>query len=242
MTKSSLRRLAACASVVLILSTGGMGFANENAVQDKDIRKANASRYDEMARGVNAPIYDYYARRIKAKTGITKGVCLDAGSGGGYLGLALARITDLTFIFLDISQNALSKAKEHIVEDGLQKRARTLLADVHSIPLPDGSVDLVISRGSIHFWKDPGVALKEIYRILAPGGMTYIGGGKGTPEMQAQIRARLKEMGREKEWFRGGAGQRVQRDYDAILKATGIPNYEVITGGEAPGFWIVIKK
>ncbi len=34
----------------------------------------------------------------------------------------------------------------------------------------------------------------------------------------------------------------MQRDYDVILKATGIPNYEVMTGGEAPGFWIVIKK
>lgn len=242
--RNSLKGLIVCMSLILILGAGSVGFAEEGvaAAPDRNVRKRNASSYDEMARGVNSPVYEYYARRIKMKTGITRGVCLDAGSGGGYLGLALARITDLDFIFLDISQNALDKAEEHIIEDGLQKRAKTLLADVHSIPLPDGSVNLVISRGSIHFWKDPGRALKEIYRILAPGGMTYIGGGKGTPEIQAQIKARLKAMGRPAKWSGKGAGQRVQRDYDAILKAAGIPDYEVITGGEAPGFWIVMKK
>jgi len=238
-TKVILKRLVGCASLILILGAVGMGFAKENAVQDKDIGKASASRYDETARGVNAPIYDYYAQQIKTKTGITKGVCLDAGSGGGYLGLALARITDLTFIFLDISENALNKAKEHIAEDGLRERARTLLADVHSIPLPDGSVDLVISRGSIHFWKDPAAALKEIYRILAPGGRTYVGGGKGTPEIQAQIKAKLKAMGREKEWFDKGPGQRLQRDYDAIMKSAGISDYTIIRDA---GFWIVMRK
>lgn len=238
-TKVTLKHLVGCASLILILGAGGMGFAKENAVQDKNIGKAGVSRYDETARGVNAPIYDYYAQQIKTKTGITKGVCLDAGSGGGYLGLALARITDLTFIFLDISENALNKAKEHIAEDGLRERARTLLADVHSIPLPDGSVDLVISRGSIHFWKDPAAALKEIYRILAPGGRTYVGGGKGTPEIQAQIKARLKAMGREKEWFDKGPGQRLQRDYDAIMKSAGISDYTIIRDA---GFWIVMRK
>ena len=87
--------------------------------------------------------------------------------------------------------------KKHIVEDGLQKRARTIVADVHKIPLPDGSINLVISRGSIPFWKDPAVALKEIYRVLAPGGRVYVGGGRGTPEMQARMQAKLKEMGKE---------------------------------------------
>ena len=149
------------------------------------------------ARGINAPMYDYYAEKIKEKTGITKGVCLDVGSGGGYLGLSLAKITDLDFIFLDISEKALERAKVHIVEDGLQNRAKTLLADVHSIPLEDGSIDLVISRGSIPFWKYPAKALQEIYRVLAPGGKAYVGGGKGSPEIRkliAEKTAKLKKV------------------------------------------------
>jgi SAM-dependent methyltransferase len=195
-------------------------------------------------------MYAYYAQKIKEKTGITKGVCIDVGSGGGYLGLALAKITDLDFIFLDISADMLEKARLHIAEDGLQKRAKTLLADVHSIPLPDGSVNLIISRGSIPFWKDPAKALKEIYRILAPGGQAYVGGGRGTPEIQAQIAAKRKELGMgpgdrsKQKGDKGPAGKgpggMAQRNYEEILKATGITNYAIDKGDD--GMWIQMWK
>jgi ubiquinone/menaquinone biosynthesis C-methylase UbiE len=194
--KNNMRNFIIFISIFMILCVYQTAFAQEKPLQDRDKpKKMNAAGYDETARGINAPMYDYYAKVIKEKTGIIKGVCLDVGSGGGYMGLALAKITDLDFIFLDISADMLEKAKLHIVEDGLQKRAKTLLADVHSIPLPDGSINLVISRGSIPFWKDPALALKEIYRVLAPGGKAYVGGGRGTPEVKAQIEAKRKEMG-----------------------------------------------
>jgi ubiquinone/menaquinone biosynthesis C-methylase UbiE len=93
----------------------------------------------------------------------------------------------MSFVFLDISGTALEKARAHIVEDGLGNRAITPSAAVHRIPPADGSVNLVISRGSIPFWNDPVVALKEIYRILTPDGMAYVGGGRGTPEIRKLI-------------------------------------------------------
>jgi SAM-dependent methyltransferase len=210
--------------------------------------KMNVSNYDQIARGVNAPIYDYYARKIKEKTGIAKGVCLDAGSGGGYLGLALAKITELDFIFLDISADALEKAKLHICEEGLEKRAKALLADVHRIPLARGSVNLAVSRGSTPFWKDPALALKEIYRVLAPGGMAYVGGGRGTPEMQALIKEDMVRLGIN--WRQGPgpgktsgkrwAGRLPERDYDPILKSADIPTYEAKRGDD--GMWIHMWK
>ncbi len=248
------RCLVVCMSVFLTLCLCHTVFAEEKSGQDKDAsKKINVSRYDESARGVSAPMYDYYAKVIKEKTGITKGTCLDVGSGGGYMGLALAKITDLNFIFLDISADALEKAKAHIIEDGLQKRAKTLLADVHSIPLADGSVNLVISRGSIPFWKDPAKALKEIYRVLAPGGKAYVGGGRGTPEIQAQIAAKRKELGMEStdrpmpdkdSKDKGppdkGPGKFPQRDYEQFLKDTGITKYSINKGDD--GMWIQMWK
>lgn len=247
--ESRMRGLIVSVGIILILCVFHTGFAGEEAVQDKDAsKKMNVSRYDETARGINAPMYAYYAEQIKKKTGITKGVCLDVGSGGGYMGLALAKITDLDFIFLDISADALEKAKLHIVEDGLQKRAKTLLADVHSIPLSDGSINLVISRGSIPFWKDPAKALKEIYRVLAPGGKAYVGGGRGTPEVRAQVEAKRKELGMEpqfgpkprKDSNDKGPGRIPQRNYEEILKNTGIVNYTMNRGDD--GMWIQIWK
>jgi len=245
--KRNLRRWIMCVSVFLALCISNTVGAEEKTGQDNEVsKKAAVSQYDEsIKRAVNAPMYNYYAQKIKEKTGIIKGVCLDVGSGGGYLGLALVKITDLDFIFLDISPEAIEKVKANIVADGLQKRARTIVADVHKIPLPDGSVNLVISRGSIPFWKDPGTAFKEIYRVLAPGGKAYIGGGKGTPEIQAQIAAKRKELGMEPQFKLNldkdakvkGPRKFPPRDYNEILKGTGITTYTANKGE-----WILIWK
>jgi ubiquinone/menaquinone biosynthesis C-methylase UbiE len=76
-----------CICIFLIFCVCYGAFTEDNTRQDKDVsKKMNISRYDEAARGMNAPMYAYYAQKIKEKTGITKGVCLDVGSGGGYLG------------------------------------------------------------------------------------------------------------------------------------------------------------
>ena len=178
------------------------------------------SRYDESARR-NTPMYDYYAKKIKEATGITEGECLDVGSSGGYLGLALAKVTDLSVTFLDISAEGLERAEKHIVEDGLTGRAKTLHADVQDIPLPDESVNLVISRGSIPFWADPAKGLQEIHRVLVPGGQACIVLGRGSPEMRAEREAMRKQEGKE-DGPRRGPRNIPRHDYEEILKKTGI--------------------
>jgi SAM-dependent methyltransferase len=207
-------------------------------------RKMNVAEYDKTAREINAPLYRYYAQKILEKTGITRGVCLDAGCGGGYLGLALAKMTRFSFIFLDKSSEMLERAALHIIEDKLGRRAGTLLADVHSIPLDDQSVDLVISRGSMPFWEDPGTAFKQIHRILAPGGRAYMGGGRGSSEIREEIAARMKQAGKEMPGMkccgdgssRGPHGRRAHRDYGGFLETAGITNYAVNRGDD--GVWV----
>jgi ubiquinone/menaquinone biosynthesis C-methylase UbiE len=194
----------------------------------------NVSHYDETARGINSPMYAYYAEKIREKTAITQGVCLDVGSSGGYLGLALAKITDLVITFLDISAEGLERAKQHIVEEGIAMRATTLLADVHQIPLADSSVNLVISRGSIPFWADPAKALKEIHRVLVPGGEACVICGRGTPEIQAVIKSRRGDAARK------GPLNIPKRDYEDILKKTGIGRVSFNRGDD--GFWIRLWK
>jgi len=235
--------------MTLALCVAHASSAQQQAEQNGETsRKMRVSKYDETARGLNAPIYAYYADQIKSKTAITKGLCVDVGSGGGYLGLALARISNLNFIFLDLSPQALEKAKAHIAEDGLQQRARTLVADVHSIPLEDGSVDLVISRGSLPFWKGPVKAFQEIERILAPGGQAYVGGGRGTPAIREQIAARREALGKPRpDWEKrkdgvppGAPSRMMNRDFNEIMKQTGIANFAVNRGDD--GLWIRIWK
>lgn len=150
--------------------------------------------YNEAALGVNAPIYAYYADRIVARTGVVAGTCLDLGCGGGYLGLALARITALNCVFLDQSPEMLACAEENIVEFGCAHRARTLRGQAQSIPLADSCVDLAISRGSVPFWDDLAAAFAEIHRVLRPGGHAYIGGGLGDPSTRAEMEERRRRL------------------------------------------------
>ncbi len=149
------------------------------------MNRSDMTTYNDVALTVNAPIYAYYAERILEKTGIREGVCLDVGCGGGYLGLALANITGLEFLFLDHSAEMLQPAAENIRTCNLEGRARIIRAAVQEIPLEDDTVDLVISRGSLPFWGELGAAFSEIRRVLKKDGHAYIGGGLGPAEMRS---------------------------------------------------------
>ncbi|HOC44995.1 MAG TPA: class I SAM-dependent methyltransferase [Syntrophorhabdaceae bacterium] len=200
----------------------------------------NVLEFDRIAREVFAPVYRFIAEKIKVKTGVTEGLCVDLGAGGGYLGIELAKITDLKMYLLDSSLEMVDIARDNIINAGLAKRLRAIHGDVHNMLMPDSSVDLVVSRGSVFFWEDTTKAFREIYRVLAPRGIAYIGGGLGSPEIRKQVVAKLKEMGREFPL----AGKKGKKDHQALfrraLKDAGITNCSVIRS-EA-GLWIVIRK
>lgn len=204
------------------------------------MKPADASTYNSIALGINAPVYTYYAGRILKKTGIESGICLDVGCGGGYLGLALARITRLNFVFLDKSQEMLGYAEENIASGCLKARASTLLGEVQAIPLPDESVDLVISRGSVPFWDDLTTAFREINRVLKAEGRAYVGGGLGDPETRDAVRKRLENEYTE---WQGGRPKPLRHDvrhYSNAIKSAGIESFTVTRGDE--GTWIELWK
>ena len=74
----------------------------------------NAVEFDRIAREVFAPVYPVLAEQIVNRIGITRGRGLDIGCGGGYLGLALTRITELEMILFDESQDMLNLAQGYI--------------------------------------------------------------------------------------------------------------------------------
>lgn len=204
------------------------------------MNEADVPTYNQVALGVNAPVYAYYAGRILEKTGITTGTCLDAGCGGGYLGLALSEITDLEFVFLDKSPEMLRCAAENIRARGISGRGRTILAQVQQIPLEDSSVDLVISRGSVPFWDDLPAAFRAIKRILKPGGSAYIGGGLGPPQMRDSLREQVRRD--HPEWHTGehAIPRRETREYEEALLAAGIDVFAITRNDE--GMWIQFGK
>ena len=164
--------------------------------------REGAQRMDRIAKTAFAPVYPVIAEQILDRCGISRGRCLDVGSGPGSLGIALARASDLAVTLLDSSPEMLAVAEGNIREAGLSGRLSLLRGDVHAIPLPAGSVDLVVSRGSVFFWEDLPRAFSEIYRVLAPGGKTYVGGGFGTAELRDAVLAAMAKENPDWKSFR----------------------------------------
>jgi len=200
----------------------------------------NAVEYDQTAGKLFAPVYPVIAEQIINVTGKSHGKCLDIGTGPGYLGIAVAKLTNLEVCLFDISENALQLATKKIAGEGLAHRMGTLLGDVHNIPLGDSSIDLVISRGSFLFWKNKPKAFAEIYRILAPGGYAYVGGGFGTDELRAEIEQKRKEGNDSWEEKRKKlTGENFGEKIVEALMMANIPDFKISMEG---GLWIIMRK
>lgn len=201
----------------------------------------NAVEFDKIAREVFAPVYPVIAEQIKHKTGIIRGTCLDIGCGGGYLGIAMTGITELDVYLFDASQEMLKIAAGNIASRGLEQRIQTLPGDVHKIPLDDNSIDLVISRGSVFFWRDRQKAFQEIHRVLKPGGVAFVGGGFGTEALKEQITSVMEKKNKNwREKLKKNIGENAVEGFAETLRKAGIITFE-IDRNEA-GLWIIIRR
>ena len=94
-----------------------------------------------------------------------RGLWVDLGSGSGGLGFALVQKSESAVALVEPNAGALVKAVERARSEGLAGRVVPIVGTAEKIPLPDASVDLVVSRGSIFFWGDPPQGLREVYRV-----------------------------------------------------------------------------
>jgi SAM-dependent methyltransferase len=96
---------------------------------------------------------------------------LDLGSGGGLDVLLSARRVGPTgkAIGLDMTDEMLTLARDHAAQAGATN-VEFLAGQIEHIPLPDGSVDVVISNCVITLSADKAAVFAEIARVLRPGG------------------------------------------------------------------------
>jgi ubiquinone/menaquinone biosynthesis C-methylase UbiE len=103
----------------------------------------------------------------------TPSTVLDVGAGTGRLLLALAaRWPDARIVALDGSAGMLSVARQRVAQawPGRYPAFEWLVAEASSMPLPDGSIDLVTVAFVLELVDDRRRLLREIARVLRPGG------------------------------------------------------------------------
>jgi SAM-dependent methyltransferase len=124
--------------------------------------------------------YPYVVQDVLAFTKPQKGFWVDLGAGKGQVAIPLIEATGNPVVMVDPKRESMAEGLKIARENGIEDRLFAVVGVAEDMPLLDNSVDLLVSRGSIFFWDDPVKGLKEVYRVLRPGGKAYVGGGAGS--------------------------------------------------------------
>lgn len=205
-----------------------------------------------------AALPDYYqtvAQDIMEYADREDGIWMDIGCGNGGLGLAAASLCQAMLLLVDPNEQALEKALAAATERGLQSRVVPLISHAESLPLPACSLDVVISRGSFFFWKDKARGLREIHRVLRPGGKAMIGGGLGSRYPQWARQEFIRRQRRSQEGMSDAekdafALARHPDTFRRLAEEAGLSRFEVIGEGGLDaddtnagiGIWLRFEK
>jgi SAM-dependent methyltransferase len=149
-------------------------------------------------------------------------VVLDLGSGGGIDVLLSARRVGPTgkAYGLDMTDEMLALARENQRQAGITN-AEFLKGDIEAIPLPDASVDVIISNCVINLSADKRRALLEAFRVLKPGGRFAVSDVVVRGELPAPLR-RSMEL-----WVGCVAGALTEAEFRALLREVGFVDVDI---------------
>ncbi len=147
---------------------------------------------------------------------------LDLGSGGGIdVLLSARRVGPTGFAYgLDMTDEMLALAERNRVAAGAAN-VRFLKGHIEEIPLPEASVDVIVSNCVINLSPDKGRVLREAFRVLRPGGRLAVSDmvlqGTFPPEIRRDIES----------WAGCVAGALEEGEYRRLLAEAGFGHVEI---------------
>ena len=150
-------------------------------------------------------------------------VVLDLGSGAGADALISARRVAPSgkAIGLDMTDEMLELARRNAVDAGVGN-VEFLKGYIEEIPLPDESVDVVISNCVINLSGDKQKVLDETARVLRSGGRFAVSDVIADPDMDAATRADMRE------WTGCIAGALTREEFEQALRSAGLTDVEIV--------------
>ena len=151
-------------------------------------------------------------------------IVLDLGSGGGIdVFLSARRVGPSGKVYgLDMTDEMLDLARENQRQAGVDN-VEFLKGDIQSIPLPDASVDVVISNCVINLAPDKSRVLAEAFRVLKPGGRFAVSDVVVRGAVSPEVRRHMEL------WVGCIAGALEETDYAEKLRAVGFKDVDVET-------------
>ena len=149
-------------------------------------------------------------------------IVLDLGSGGGIdVLLSARRVGPAGKAYgLDMTDEMLALAEENKRKSGISN-VEFLRGEIENIPLPDNSVDVVISNCVINLSANKDRVLAEAFRVLKPGGRFAVSDVVTRGEMLPEIRKSVLM------WVGCVAGALEENNYKSKLAAAGFENVDI---------------
>jgi arsenite methyltransferase len=149
---------------------------------------------------------------------------LDLGSGGGLDVLLSARRVGPTgkAYGLDMTEEMLALAEENKLKSGLTN-VEFLKGEIENIPLPDNTVDVIVSNCVINLSGDKDRVLREAFRVLKPGGRFAISDVVVRGEVPPEIRKSMEL------WAGCVAGALSDTEYREKLNSAGFDSIDIET-------------
>jgi ubiquinone/menaquinone biosynthesis C-methylase UbiE len=136
---------------------------------------STASYWDGVYRGGSLQGLIYQLRQAAVLDNVVaanlspEATALEIGCGAGHLTVQLAD-RRLHLDAVDASQAMVDTTARRIADAGLQENVTVAMADVHALPFETSSFDLVVAVGVIPWLHSPADAVREMARVLRPGG------------------------------------------------------------------------
>ncbi len=122
-------------------------------------------------------VRDGAARREPRPPGtVLNGAVLDLGTGTALIPieLCLRDEFDGRVVGVDLAEEMLTLARRNVAAAGLSERVRVEVVDAKSLPYEDGNFDVVMSNSIVHHIPEPADVLREMVRVVKPGGVLFV--------------------------------------------------------------------
>ncbi|OQA11144.1 MAG: Fructose-bisphosphate aldolase [Firmicutes bacterium ADurb.Bin373] len=211
------------------------------------ILRPGAAQEPETISRTLAPVYAPLAEQIVNDYELRerRGTAIDLGSGPGDLIIELCKRTRwLWWVNADINPSVFPGFLERARAAGFGERVEAVQADVHALPFSEAYADIVVSRGSYPFWKDKVKAFGEVYRVLKPGGVAFIGRGfsENLPlDVAREVRERQRKGGKEPVYD----VEQAAAELAEIMRSLEIKEYRIRIprrGDVNYGVWVEFRK
>lgn len=155
----------------------------------EEARDYDAMDHAEVNRVFAAEFLELLAAAVSADAGDAPARILDVGTGTARIPIELLRQLDalaaaggavspalmgLRISAIDLAREMLALAERNVRAAGMAGQIALERIDAKRLPYPDGAFDAVMSNSIIHHLPDPVQALREMRRVLRPGGVLFV--------------------------------------------------------------------